>query len=134
MDRINEYEFRVRYAETDRMGVVYYGNYLTWFELGRSAYMREGAYSYSEMEDDGYVMPVIKVSIEYLSSAFYDRVIVIRTRAKLLGKVRIQFDHEILDKESGTLLARGYVKLACMKSGIKNPAKWPEKVLKAIEN
>jgi len=87
---------RVRYAETDRMGVVYYANYFVWFEIGRTDWLRETGHSYRVMEDRGVQLPVIEAHCEYRRAAKYDDELEIRTRAALLTPVRIRFDYEIV--------------------------------------
>jgi acyl-CoA thioester hydrolase len=87
---------RVRYAETDRMGVVYYANYFVWFEIGRTDWLRETGHSYRTMEDEGVQLPVIEAHCEYRRAAKYDDELEVRTRAALLTPVRIRFDYEIV--------------------------------------
>jgi acyl-CoA thioester hydrolase len=87
---------RVRYAETDCMGVVYYANYFVWFEIGRTDWLRETGHSYRAMEDQGVQLPVIEAHCEYRRAAKYDDELEIRTRAALLTRVRIRFDYEIV--------------------------------------
>lgn len=87
---------RVRYAETDRMGVVYYANYFVWFEIGRTDWLRDTGHSYRAMEDEGVQLPVIEAQCEYRRAAKYDDELEIRTRAALLTPVRIRFDYEIV--------------------------------------
>jgi acyl-CoA thioester hydrolase len=99
---------RVRYAETDKMGVVYYSNYLVWFEIGRTDWLRETGWSYREMESEGIQLPVIEAHCEYRQSARYDDDIEIRTRAKILSPVRVQFAYEAIRRADGVLLATGH--------------------------
>ena len=99
---------RVRYAETDRMGVVYYSNYLVWFEVGRTEWLRETGWSYREMETDGVSLPVIEAHCEYRQPARYDDEIEIMTRATLLTPIRIRFDYDILRRRDHALAAVGY--------------------------
>jgi acyl-CoA thioester hydrolase len=98
---------RVRYAETDRMGVVYYANYFVWFEIGRTDWLRETGQSYREMELDGLQLPVIESHCAYRRPAHYDDDLEIRTRAALLTQVRLRFDYEVIRGEDETL-AVGY--------------------------
>ena len=77
------------------MGVVYYANYLVWFEVGRTEWLREAGWTYREMEVDGIALPVIEAHCEYRQPARYDDEIEIRTRATLLTPVRIRFDYEV---------------------------------------
>jgi acyl-CoA thioester hydrolase len=86
---------RVRYAETDRMGVVYYANYFVWFEIGRTDWLRDAGHSYRAMEAEGVQLPVIEAHCEYRRPAKYDDELEIRTHAALLTPVRIRFDYEI---------------------------------------
>jgi acyl-CoA thioester hydrolase len=86
---------RVRYAETDRMGVVYHANYFIWFEVGRTEWLREHGWSYREMEQDGVSLPVIEAHCEYRQPARYDDEIEITTRATVVTPVRIQFDYDL---------------------------------------
>lgn len=97
---------RVRYAETDVMGVVYYANYLVWFEIGRTDWLRQTGQSYRDMEAEGTQLPVIEAACEYRRPARYDDVVEVRTRAARLTPVRVRFDYEVLGP-GGDLLAVG---------------------------
>ena len=98
---------RVRYAETDRMGVVYYANYLVWFEVARTEWLRESGWNYREMEEDGISLPVIEAHCEYRQPARYDDEIEVRTTASLLTPIRIRFDYEVV-RAGDTVAASGY--------------------------
>jgi acyl-CoA thioester hydrolase len=118
---------RVRYAETDKMGVVYYANYLVWFEIGRTDWLRETGWTYREMEADGIQLPVIEAHCDYRQGARYDDELEIRTRAKQLSPVRIQFDYEVLRRADGVTLAGGHTVHATIgPSG--RPARLPERI------
>jgi len=99
---------RVRYAETDRMGVVYYANYLVWFEVGRTEWLRETGWSYREMERDGVGLPVIEAHCEYRRPARYDDDIEICTKAVPMTAVRIRFDYEVRRVGDEQPLATGH--------------------------
>jgi acyl-CoA thioester hydrolase len=99
---------RVRYAETDRMGVVYYANYFVWFEVGRTEWLRDTGWSYREMERDGVALPVIEAHCEYRQPARYDDEVEIHTRATLLTPVRIRFDYELRRPEEAQAAAIGH--------------------------
>src|ERR1041385_8853295 len=86
---------RVRYAETDQMGVVYYANYLVWFEVARADWLRSFGWTYREMEESGLLLPVIEAQCEYRSPARYDDEVEIRTTGRLLSLVRVAFSYEI---------------------------------------
>lgn len=98
---------RVRYAETDKMGVVYYANYLVWFEIGRTDWLRQTGWTYRAMEQDGLSLPVIGVRCEYLRGAQYDDELEIRTSARAVSPVRIAFDYDVVRRADGQVLARG---------------------------
>jgi len=98
---------RVRYADTDQMGVVYYSNYLVWFEVGRTEWLRQAGFTYREIEEGGIILPVIEVRCEYLQPARYDDEIEIRTRGTLISGVRVQFDYEIVRCGQGQMAAVG---------------------------
>ncbi len=100
-------DVRVRYAETDKMGVAYYANYFVWFEVGRAELCRKKGFSYAELESLGYILVVTDAHCHYRNSARYDEEILIRTRLKGINKRMITFGYELLRKESDELLAEG---------------------------
>jgi acyl-CoA thioester hydrolase len=102
-----EINLRVRYAETDQMGVVYYANYFVWFEAGRAEYFREMGMPYSEVEKNDILLPVIKAFCQYKSPARYDDLVRVVTTVPSLQEVRILFKYEIFRRESLELLAIG---------------------------
>jgi acyl-CoA thioester hydrolase len=104
----HETRLRVRYAETDQMGVVYHSNHLIWFEVGRVELMREMGFSYRDMErEDGRFIAVAEVQCRYRAPAYYDEEIVVRTRLKAVRKSVIVFSYELVRAEKRTLLAEG---------------------------
>lgn len=98
---------RVRYAETDKMGVVYYANYFVWFEIGRTELLRSLGWSYREMEDSGIALPVIEAQCQYLQPAHYDDELEIDTKGTLLSAVRIAFDYEIVRRSDRVINVSG---------------------------
>ncbi|HSK08698.1 MAG TPA: thioesterase family protein [Vicinamibacterales bacterium] len=104
---------RVRYAETDKMGVVYYANYLVWFEVGRCEWLRQGGFTYAGLEREGTVLPVIGAQCEYRRPAHYDDDIEVRTKASVVSPVRLRFDYEIW-RAGGDLLAEGWTEHAAV--------------------
>ena len=107
---------RVRYAETDRMGVVYYANYFVWFEVGRTEWLRETGSTYREMERDGISLPVIETHADYRRPARYDDDLEIQTTATLVSPVRIRFDYAVCRDGEDTPLATGYTVHAALDS------------------
>ena len=118
---------RVRYAETDRMGVVYYANYFVWFEVGRTDWLRESGWSYREMEAEGFALPVIEAHCEYQQPARYDDEIEIVTRASLLTPVRIRFDYEVRRAADDASLATGHTTHAALDTSGR-PCRLPARV------
>lgn len=110
-------QIRVRYAETDQMGVVYYSNYLVWFEIGRTEWLRQSGWTYREIERDGVALPVIEAHCEYRQAARYDDEIEIRTRARLLSPARIRFDYELVRSGDGIAAIGHTVHVAISRSG-----------------
>ncbi len=105
---MNETRVRVRYAETDQMGVVYHSNFFIWFEVGRVELLRELGFSYKEMEEqDGCHIAVVDARCRYRSPARYDEEIVIRTHLKNVRRALIHFAYEAVRATDGTLLADG---------------------------
>jgi acyl-CoA thioester hydrolase len=98
----------VRYAETDKMGVVYYANFLVWFEVGRTDLLRHAGWSYREMEVEGFSLPVIEAHCEYKEPARYDDELEVRTGGDLLSPIRVQFTYEIVRPADEALLATGH--------------------------
>jgi acyl-CoA thioester hydrolase len=99
---------RVRYAETDQMGVVYYANYFVWFEVARTDWIRATGWSYRDMEAEGVSLPVIEAHCDYRRPARYDDEIEIRTVARLLSPVRVRFDYELMRAGADQPLAVAY--------------------------
>lgn len=131
---MKEYQFqvRVRYAETDQMGVVYHGNYAQYFEMGRVEWLRNMGVSYKWMEENGVMLPVVSLSMNYKKPARYDDLLTVKTILKSQTSVKIEFDYEIYN-ENGELLTTGYSMLVFvdMKSG--RPILPPDYVLEKIK-
>ena len=123
-----DYTLRTRYAETDQMGVVYYGNYPQYLELGRVEWLRAIGLTYKEMEAEGIMMPVVSLQIQYKKPALYDELITIRTKLKDLPSTKIEFDYEILN-EKGELLSTANTILVFVDAKTFRPVRCPEKVL-----
>jgi acyl-CoA thioester hydrolase len=105
--RVSRPVVRVRYAETDQMGVVYYANYLVWFEIGRTEWLRETGWTYRAMEEDGLSLPVIEAQCEYKAGSRYDDELEIRTTGRMVSPVRLAFDYEVVRRGDGVVVATG---------------------------
>lgn len=123
---------RVRYAETDQMGVVYYSNYLVWFEVGRTEWLRVTGWTYREMEAEGLGLPVIEAHCEYRQGARYDDELEIRTRARLVSPARLAFDYEIVRQPDAAILAVGYTTHATVDRGGR-PVRLPARVKELLQ-
>ena len=106
---------RVRYGETDKMGIVYYGNYATYLEQGRTEWLRDIGFSYKWMEDNGIHLPVVELSIKYKAPARYDDVLTVTTTLKKIPTYQIEFSYEIHNQE-GQLLITGETSLVFVNS------------------
>jgi acyl-CoA thioester hydrolase len=126
--RTNEISFRIRYSETDQMGVVYHGNYAQYLELARVEWLRSLGISYKSMEEGGIMLPVISLSINYLKPALYDDLITVKVILNKKPAVRIEFDYEITN-EAGDLLATANTVLVFMDMKRKRPTKCPQFLL-----
>ena len=129
----NETEIRVRYGETDQMGVVYHANYAVYFEVGRTEWLREFGLSYSAMEAEGIMLPVISLHINYKNSARYDDVLKVKTRLKKMPTASIEFDYE-LTNEKGELLANGNTILAFIDAKRNRPTRCTKYLLDKLQN
>jgi acyl-CoA thioester hydrolase len=102
-----ESKVRVRYAETDAMGIVYHANYYVWFEVGRGDFMREYQMSYKQMEEIGVSLPVVETHCRYRVPACYDDLLTIRTAVKELSPAKVRFSYQVYRDQEGVLLAEG---------------------------
>ena len=121
-------DIRVRYAETDQMGVAYYANYLVWFEVGRSEFCRKREFRYVDLEALGYKLVVTDVHCRYRNSARYDEAVIVRTKLKGVNKRMITFGYQILRKDQEEVIAEGETRHICIDSNGKTKS-LPEKFL-----
>ena len=98
---------RVRYPETDHMGVVHHSHFMIWFEIGRTELMRQVGLPYAEMEKQGVWMPVVEASCKYVSPARYDDLVTVETRVEEITRVTTRFSYRVRRESDGTLLATG---------------------------
>ncbi|NLF43800.1 MAG: acyl-CoA thioesterase [Bacteroidales bacterium] len=122
---VSETQIRVRYAETDKMGFVYYGNYPQYYEVGRVEAMRKLGMSYREMEEMGVMMPIANMSIKYIQPAYYDDLITVRTIVKDMPVSRMNFSYEILNPE-GKIINTGETTLAFINMKSRRPCAAPD--------
>ena len=127
----HEISFRIRYGETDQMGVVYHGNYPQYLELGRVEWLRNLGFSYKEMEMRGCFLVVVSLTISYKKPAVYDGLLIVKTRLKKIPTVRIVFDYEIRS-ESDEILATAETVLAFTDAKSFKPIRCPDYLLEKL--
>lgn len=110
----NVTSYRVIYGDTDQMGIVYYANYLRWFEKGRSEFLRQIRSPYAQIEARGFHFPVVEVSCRYFKPAHYDDIVTIATQLTSVGRAKLNFDYKITSESDRSPLALGSTKHACV--------------------
>jgi len=126
----HSHPIRVRYGESDQMGVAYYANYLAWFEVGRTEWLRARGYAYRSLESEGVFLPVTEASCKYLAPSRYDDLIYVVTRVAKLGRTVVRFEYQIL-KGDGTLAATGHTE-HCFLSRDGRPVRAPEGIQRVL--
>ena len=129
----HETKIRVRYSETDRMGYSYYGNYPAYFEVGRTEFLRELGLTYKHLEDDGYLLPIAKLNIDYKKPALYDDLLTVRTIYKYLHSIKLEFDYEVFNQEN-ELLTTGNTLLVFVSAKTRKPIRAPQYYLDTVKS
>ncbi len=128
----SEIQIRVRYAETDQMGYVYYGNYATYYEVARVESLRQLGLSYKDLEKRGIIMPVLENYSKYLIPGRYDELLTVKVLIKKKPGFKIIFNYEIYNEEK-ILINTGETKLAFVDTSTNKPCRIPEEMEKAME-
>ncbi len=129
---VSETQIRVRYADTDQMGVVYHSNYFDYFEVGRAEAIRQLGFTYAQMEDDGICMPIVDAHARFLRPALYDNLLTVKTTLKELPiHHKIEFHHEIYN-EKNELLCSGKIILYLMEKSVMKRSVLPEVLRKML--
>ena len=126
----DEIEILVRYSETDQMSFVYHGNYVKYFEMGRITWLKKLGISYKKMEDDGILLPVIELKINFNQPALFDDKLILKTKLKKTPSYMIEFDFEI--KKNDQIITLGYTKLIFLNSKTNKPMRCPQNILKEL--
>jgi acyl-CoA thioester hydrolase len=134
--RVHEHRFRVRYAETDQMGVVHHANYLIYLEESRTRFMAELGCSYAELERSGWLLPVRRAELRYRAPAYYDEELIVRTRVERLGGASLVFASEVVRATDGAPIASGQIELACIdaRNGARRPTLLPADLRAKLES
>ena len=122
---------RVRYAETDQMGIVYHAHYLVWFEVARTDLLRQFGWTYREMEEAGVRLPVIQAQCTYLRPARYDDELEVRVAVRLLSAVRLEFTYEVVLLRDGMTAAVGITQHAALTMEGR-PCRLPDRIREAF--
>jgi len=125
-------QIRVRYADTDKMGVVYHSNYAIFFEVGRTEMFREIGLPYDEMEKNNIMLPLVDLHINYKRPAHYDELLTVTTKLCELPNVKIKFEYEI-HNEKGELLVDGYTTLVFIDTTRNRPTRMPDSIKSILE-
>lgn len=125
-------EIKVRYGETDQMGVVYHGNYAHYLEIGRLEWLDAIGVSYKQMEANGIMLPVASMDLKYSKPAFYDDILTIKTTLLKRPTASIEFAYEI-HNSSGELLTTAYTKLAFVNMKSNFPMRCPQYILDELQ-
>ena len=133
MEQFYNSKIRVRYGETDQMGVVYHGNYAQYLEIGRIELLRSLGISYKKMEEEGIILPVVSISLKFMKSAVYDEVINVRTQLNKIPTATLDFDYKITN-EKGELLSTANTVLVFVDKSTKRPTKCPQYLLDKLQN
>ena len=128
----DEIEIRIRYGETDQMGHVYHGNYAQYLEMGRLELLRKPGVSYKKMEEEGVMLPVISLNLNFKKSAYYDDVVNVKTQLKKIPSVRIEFDYEITNQQ-GEILTTANTVLVFVNMKTGRPMKCPDYLLDKLQ-
>ena len=128
----HQVEVRVRYSETDQMGVVYHGNYVPYFEIGRVEWLKNQGVSYKEMEQSGIALPIVSMTINYKKSARYDELLTVHTNFKSQTSVKIEFDCAIYN-EANELLTTAYFLLVFVSVKTGRPIAPPDYILDIVK-
>lgn len=127
-----KFDIRIRYGETDQMGVVYHGNYPQFIEIGRIEWLRSLGVSYKKMEEEGVMLPVISLNINYKKPVFYDDVISVKTFVKKKPTASIEFEYEITN-EAGEIVTTASTVLAFVDMNTKRPMRCPKYILDKLQ-
>lgn len=122
---------RVRYAETDRMGYVYYGNYATYFEVGRVETLRALGITYKSLEDEGIMLPVLELQTKYFLPAHYDDELIIKTTIPVMPSVRIKFEYETWRGDQQ--LNSAWTELVFVNRQTNKPTKCPDHITDSLK-
>ena len=127
----HRHDIRVRYSDTDKMGFVYNGNYLAFFEIGRTELMRAYGLPYTVFENNGYFLPLVEAHVKYKSPSYYDDILTIESTLKPEVKAVVRFDYVIYRRD--VVIAEGFTVHTFMNAETRRPVKPPRFYIEAVE-
>jgi acyl-CoA thioester hydrolase len=125
----SESKIRVRYSETDKMGYLHHANYLNYFEVGRTDFLRNKGLTYREMEEDDILLPVVSININYKSPAYYDETLTVKTFLKEEPDLKVYFEYEVYN-ENSELICTGESTLVFVDAATRKPRRAPDYFLR----
>ncbi len=126
-----DYEYRVRYGDTDKLGISYYANYFVWFEAARTEYFRALGVLYTECEKAGYFLPVFEAGAKYFAPSTYDDLLIIRTSVSELKKTSLRFEYQVFHQNGRRFLSTGFSVHVCVDRDLK-PVRIPETIRNTV--
>jgi acyl-CoA thioester hydrolase len=126
-----DFEYRVRYGDTDKMGISYYANVFIWFEAARTEYFRALGLPYTECEKKGYFLPVVETSAKYMAPSTYDDLLIVRTSVSEIKSSSMRFEYQILHKETQKLLVTGFSLHVFVSAALK-PVRIPDEIREIV--
>lgn len=133
MSFVHKTYLRPRYADTDQMGIVHHAKYFEYFEIARTELLRSMGLPYSELENDGYLLPLTDCYAKFIKPVKYDKLVRIETILENFSGVRLQLSYKIFDDETGELLSEGYTKHSWVKKVNLKPTRPPNKFLEILK-
>jgi len=126
-----DYKYRVRYGDTDKMGISYYANYFVWFEAARTEYFRALGLPYTECEKKGFYLPVSETSARYHAPSTYDDLLIIRTSVGEMTRTSLRFEYQVLREDGKSILTSGFSRHVVVDSKMK-PCRIPDAIKNAV--
>ncbi len=127
-----DYEYRVRYGDTDKLGISYYANYFVWFEAARTEYFRALSLPYTECEKKGFFLPVVETAAQYHAPSTYDDLLIVRTSVNECRRSSMRFEYQVMRAGSEKVLVTGFSVHVCVDRNMK-PCRLPEEIQKKVK-
>lgn len=126
-----DYKYRVRYGDTDKLGITYYANYLVWYEAARTEYFRALGLPYTECEKKGYFLPVVQAGIHYIATSTYDDLVTVRTSVSEIKRTSMKFEYEVFNGSASVPINTGFTTHVFVDKNMR-PVRVPDEVQKIV--